>query len=111
MKVPRQLTPLFVCAALGAGVALTAQSPPQSPPPAQAPPQPQVFGSQGQQLDPTQQPAPQPQRAGGAGRGGRGAATGETPDFTKQPPIQAKRPEEEIKQIILQPGYRLECVL
>jgi len=80
--------------------------------PTTAAPQQEVFGSQGQELDPSQQPASQPGRDGATGRGrGRGAVTGETPDFTKQPPIQAKRPEEEIKQIILPPGYRLECVL
>ena len=88
-----------------------AQTPPQGPPP-QAPPQGQVFGSQGQQPDPSQQPAPQPPRAGGAGGNrGRGAATGEVPDFTKQPPIKAKPCAEEITFIILPPGYRLECVL
>ncbi len=32
-------------------------------------------------------------------------------DFTKQPPVLAKTPEEQLKQFILQPGYRLELVL
>ena len=32
-------------------------------------------------------------------------------DFTKQPPVLAKTPEEELKTFILQPGYRLELVL
>src|SRR4029434_3738984 len=32
-------------------------------------------------------------------------------DFTKQPPVLAKTPEEQLKQFILPPGYRLELVL
>ena len=32
-------------------------------------------------------------------------------DLTKQPPVLPKTPEEELKQFILQPGYRLELVL
>ena len=115
----RPLARIWIAAAFSAGVALAAQAPPPAqPPPAQAPPagsqapppQPQVFGSQGQQVDPSQEPAQTGRGGGGRGRG-RGAGTGEAPDFTKQPPIQAKRPEDEIKQIVLQPGYRLECVL
>jgi len=94
---------VLACATFGAGIALVAQTPPPAPPP-------QVFGSQGQQPDPSQQPAPQPGRAGGQGRGGRGTST-EVPDFTKQPPIQAKTPAEELKQFVLQPGYRMEVVL
>ncbi len=110
----RPSTVVCVLAALGVGVALTAQAPqPAATPPAQSPappPQQQVFGSQGQQPDPSQQPAPSSGRAGGRGGRGRGAVS-DVPDFTKQPPIQAKRPEEEIQHIVLQPGYRLECVL
>ncbi len=120
----RPLARIWIAAAFSAGVALAAQAPPPAqPPPAQSPPaqappagsqapspQPQVFGSQGQQVDPSQEPAQTGRGGGGRGRG-RGAGTAEAPDFTKQPPIQAKRPEDEIKQIILQPGYRLECVL
>ena len=33
------------------------------------------------------------------------------PDFTKQPSVLAKTPEEQLKTFILQPGYRLELVL
>jgi mono/diheme cytochrome c family protein/glucose/arabinose dehydrogenase len=33
------------------------------------------------------------------------------PDFSPRPPIQAKTPEEQLAQFILQPGYRLELVL
>src|SRR4051794_15176612 len=78
------------------GLSLTAQSPaPGAPAPApQAP----------------AQPAP---AQGGAG-GGRGAQVDPTlpiPDFTKQPPVLPVRPEEEAKQFILQPGYRMELVL
>ena len=32
-------------------------------------------------------------------------------DFTKQPSVLARTPEEQLKQFILQPGYRLELVL
>jgi mono/diheme cytochrome c family protein len=110
------LVAVLTIATLGAGIVLGAQTPPAQAPPAQAPPQAppqqqQVFGSQGQQLDPTQEPAPTPGRAGNAGGRGRGNASGDVPDFTKQPPIQAKTCQEEIKFLILQPGFRLECVL
>jgi len=45
--------------------------------------------------------------------GGRGGAPQDLSgiDFTKQPPVLAKTPEEQLKQFILQPGYRLELVL
>lgn len=33
------------------------------------------------------------------------------PDFTKQPPVLAKTPAEELKTFILPPGYRMELVL
>jgi mono/diheme cytochrome c family protein/glucose/arabinose dehydrogenase len=79
-----------------AGMSLTAQSPgapPQSPVPAGgAPP---AAGGQG----------------AGAGRGAQVDPTLPVPDFTKQPSIVAKRPEEELKQFIMQPGYRMELVL
>jgi mono/diheme cytochrome c family protein len=98
----RRLTsdPLEILAGLAlivilASLSLTAQSPgAQAPPPAAgggaAP------GAQG----------------GGAGRAGQAVdPTLPTPDFTKQPSVQAKRPDEELKRMILQPGYRLELVL
>jgi len=44
------------------------------------------------------------------GRGGGGQDLSGI-DFTKQPPVLAKTPDEELKQFILQPGYRLELVL
>jgi mono/diheme cytochrome c family protein/glucose/arabinose dehydrogenase len=65
----------------------------------------------------TQNPPPaQPQGAPGqGGPQGRGRAGGAQDlsgiDFTKQPPVLAKTPEEQLKTFILQPGYRLELVL
>jgi mono/diheme cytochrome c family protein/glucose/arabinose dehydrogenase len=57
-----------------------------------------------------QQGAPAP--GGPAGRGRAGGAQDLTGiDFTKQPPVLAKTPEEQLKTFILQPGYRLELVL
>ena len=61
-------------------------------------------------------PAPAPATEAGQGRGGRGRGNAApdpnlVPDFTKQPPIVAKRPDEQLKHFILQPGYRLELVL
>ena len=57
-------------------------------------------------------------RAGapGQGRGRGGGGRKDDPinadvDWTKQPPVLPKTPEEELKQFILQPGYRLELVL
>jgi mono/diheme cytochrome c family protein/glucose/arabinose dehydrogenase len=48
-----------------------------------------------------------------AGRGGRGQGPdmNTEPDFTKKEPIRAKRPEDQLKDFILPPGYRLELVL
>jgi mono/diheme cytochrome c family protein/glucose/arabinose dehydrogenase len=45
----------------------------------------------------------------GQGRGGGQDLTGI--DFTKQPPVLPKTLDEQLKQFILQPGYRLELVL
>jgi mono/diheme cytochrome c family protein len=63
-------------------------------------------------------PAPTPgapaqdEAARGRGRGRRGGGQDLTGiDFTKQPPVLPKTPEEQLKQFILQPGYRLELVL
>src|SRR4051794_8397434 len=60
-------------------------------------------------------PAPpaRPPAGQGAGRGA-GAEPDPTlpvPDFTKQPPVLPRTPAEELKRIILQPGYHLELVL
>src|SRR5262245_9620638 len=60
-----------------------------------------------------QPPAPEAPGQGGA-QGGRGRGRGQDLtgiDFTKQPPVQAKTPEEQLKQFILPPGYRLELVM
>ena len=50
-------------------------------------------------------------RGGGQGGRGRGAQADLVPDFTKQPAILPKTPEEQLKTFILSPGYRLELVL
>ncbi len=55
-------------------------------------------------------PAAGPQ-GGGAGGGPQLETPAVTPDFRKQPSVVPKRPEEELKQFILQPGYRMELVL
>ena len=56
-------------------------------------------------------PAPGPDQTG-RGRGRRGGGQDLTGiDFTKQPSVLPKTPEEQLKQFILQPGYRLELVL
>ena len=57
--------------------------------------------------------------AGAPGRGGRGGLGGpgkDDPinadvDYAKKPPVLPKTPAEELKQFILQPGYRMELVL
>ena len=83
-----------------AGLVVLAQTPaPTAQPPA---------GQAGQPPAPGTPPVPGPTgREGGRGRGQD--LTGI--DFTKQPSIQAKTPEDELKQFILQPGYRLELVM
>lgn len=53
-----------------------------------------------------QTPAP----GGGQGRAG-GSQDLSGIDFTKQPPVLAKTPAEELSTFIVQPGYRLELVL
>ncbi len=84
---------VLACGVAATSLALVAQTPAPAaptPPPAGPPP-----------------PAP--------GQGGRGRAGGPMDlsgiDFTKQPSVLAKTPEEQLKQFILQPGYRLELVL
>ena len=94
----RFLITTLICGLLGA-IVVVAQTPaPQS-------------GSQAQTPGPT--PAP---TAPGQGRGRGGGGRKDDPinadvDWTKQPPVLPKTPEEELKQFILQPGYRLELVL
>ncbi len=58
--------------------------------------------------------APAGGRAGGGGRGGgaqKDAPVNAGVDWTKQPSVLPKRPAEELENLILQPGYRLELVL
>ena len=79
-----------------ASLSLTAQMPASGAPAGQAP-----NGAAGQ---------------GGRGAGGRGGPNANDPinadvDYSKQPPVLPKTPDEELKQFILQPGYRLELVL
>ena len=56
---------------------------------------------------------PEPATAGRGGRGGRGQGPdmNTVPDFTARAPVTAKRPDEQLKDFILPPGYRLELVL
>src|SRR5690349_20793474 len=88
-----------------AGLVVLAQTPaPTAQPPA---------GQGGQSPAPGAPSVPGAPGQGGA-EGGRGRGRGQDLtgiDFTKQPPIQAKTPEEQLKQFILPPGYRLELVL
>ena len=73
-------------------------------------PQPPVPQSPtGQVQTPPAQPAPQGRRGGGGGR--KDDPVNADVDWTKQPPLLAKTPEEQLKTFILQPGYRLELVL
>ncbi len=56
--------------------------------------------------------APPQDDAAGRGRGRPGGGEDLTGiDFTKQPPVLPKTPEEQLKLFILPPGYRLEIVL
>ena len=89
-----------------AGLAVVAQTPaPTTQPPggqtAQPPPATPPGSAQG---------APAQGDAAGRGRGG-GRQDLSGIDFTKQPPILPKTPEEQLKLFILPPGYRLELVL
>jgi mono/diheme cytochrome c family protein len=85
----------LACAVGAGGLAIVAQTPAPAPPPGQ-----------------TGQTPPGQEDAGGRGRGRAGGAQDLTGiDFTKQPPVLPKTPEEQLKQFILQPGYRLELVL
>jgi mono/diheme cytochrome c family protein/glucose/arabinose dehydrogenase len=90
------------------GFAVLAQTPAPTQPPAQtgqAPPTPAAG-------------APPQGDAGGRGQAegqGRGRGGGRQDlsgiDFTKQPPVLPKTPEEQLKTFIVPPGYRLELVL
>src|SRR5918995_6609789 len=67
------------------------------------------------QATPQAQPAPPLQPPAGRGRG-LGGGRKDDPinadvDWTKQPPLLARTPAEQLKTFILQPGYRLELVL
>ena len=89
-----------------AGLAVVAQTPaPTTQPPggqtAQPPPATPPGSVQG---------APAQGDAAGRGRGG-GRQDLSGIDFTKQPPILPKTPEEQLKLFLLPPGYRLELVL
>jgi mono/diheme cytochrome c family protein/glucose/arabinose dehydrogenase len=89
-----------------AGLVLVAQTPaPGQTPPGQTPATPSAPA-----------PGAPPQGAGGrAGRDGGGGRQDDPInagiDWTKRPSVLAKTPEEELKQFILQPGYRMELVL
>ena len=64
------------------------------------------------QVQPPQPPAPQGQGRGrGLGGGRKDDPINADVDWTKQPPLLARTPEEQLKTFILQPGYRLELVL
>jgi mono/diheme cytochrome c family protein len=103
-KRPLRLIWVLASTLIAAGFAVVAQTPaPAGQPPTtdqgQAPP-----------TGPAQGAPAQPDA--GRGRGRRGGGQDLTGiDFTKQPPVLPKTPEEQLKQFILQPGYRLELVL
>jgi len=78
---------------------------------AQTPQQTAPAGQPGSTTPPTAQDATGRGGAEGRGRGGGGRQDLTGIDFTKQPSVQARTPEEELKTFILQPGYRLELVL
>ena len=83
----------------------------QTPAPTAQPP-----GGQAGQTPPTPNPGapgqPAPAQGDAPGRGRRGGGQDLTGiDFTKQPPILPKTPEEQLKLFLLPPGYRLELVL
>ena len=78
---------------------------------AQTPQQTAPAGQPGSTTPPTAQDATGRGGAEGRGRGGGGRQDLTGIDFTKQPSVLAKTPEEELKTFILQPGYRLELVL
>ena len=92
-------------AIFAASLVVFAQAPQQTTP---------APGQPGQTTPPPATQPPDPSGRGGAegrGRGGGGRQDLTGIDFTKQPSVLAKTPEEELKTFILQPGYRLELVL
>ena len=99
LKSHRVLTATLLCAFLAGAMAVLAQTPVQPGSQVQTPPAVLQPGAAGQ----------------GRGRGGGGGRKDDPinadVDWTKQPPVLPKTPEEELKQFILQPGYRLELVL
>src|SRR6188508_3812997 len=62
------------------------------------------------QVQTPQPPAPQG-RGRGLGGGRKDDPINADVDWTRQPPLLARTPEEQLKTFILQPGYRLELVL
>ena len=92
-------------AIFAASLVVFAQTPQQTTPPASQTSQP-TPPPPAQEPDPTGRGG-----AEGRGRGGGGRQDLTGIDFTKQPSVLAKTPEEELKTFILQPGYRLELVL
>jgi mono/diheme cytochrome c family protein/glucose/arabinose dehydrogenase len=85
---------MAACALLAIGLDAAWQAPPPAP------------GS------PVQAPAPGPGAQGRRGGGGQlDDPVNAGIDWTKKPPVLPKTPAEQLKQFILQPGYRLELVL
>jgi mono/diheme cytochrome c family protein len=99
----RPATVMLACVAATACLATLLAQPPASAvqPPAQT----------GQTPAPASGQSPvDPGRGAGAGRGSDGQTLADI-DFTKQPSVLPKTPDEELKTFILSPGYRLELVL
>jgi mono/diheme cytochrome c family protein len=105
VRGPIPVSFVIAWAVVAMGLAVVPQTP---APTGQAP------AGQSGQAPPPGAPAPgaPAQDEAGRGRGRRGGGQDLTGiDFTKQPPVLPKTPEEQLKQFILQPGYRLELVL
>ena len=104
MKKITRLIPWLAFVVTTTGLSLVAQTPaPQTP---------------SAQPSTTQPPAGQPPQTAQppAGRGGGRGSDKDSPvnagvDWTKQPSVLPKKPAEELKEFVLQPGYRLELVL
>jgi mono/diheme cytochrome c family protein len=105
VRGPIPVSFVIAWAVVAMGLAVVPQTP---APTGQAP------AGQSGQAPPPGAPAPgaPAEDEAGRGRGRRGGGQDLTGiDFTKQPPVLPKTPEEQLKQFILQPGYRLELVL